>query len=292
MAGGQAREGSSGGRGGRTNFLTGYRAAPGAGWGEQGDPTSQAAAVHAPPAHMHTQQQEDPRRTSGGRRARGGSVCHERKQHTRKQTKQNKKNVQLARAAGDHRAAATTTRAAPAAGGVGVRPAAPPPWCTLATGGVTHPGAAEGAGGKAGGGATDGPGPGGAGAESSSDCEGPAGSQLLSLGRSLREARSPGGSPEATPVCCPHTPSHQAQEGPWPLGDLSGALVVQPVALGLLPPRRRCPRSKASGPGWHRGTLGKDCSGAQLNEGPRGDRAFPVSQLKPRAGSARRVRLP
>lgn len=56
----QATKGSSGGGGGRTNFLTGYRAGTeGREW-NAGPPCRSQPCIRAP-THMHTEPQEDPR---------------------------------------------------------------------------------------------------------------------------------------------------------------------------------------------------------------------------------------
>ena len=116
VAEGQATKGSSGGGGGRTNFLIGYRAGR-SHRGEQGAPQSPAQAP--PPAGpapagpapgKYTQRQEDPRQEGAGG---WGSIRHKRNRQTRKQ---NRKRA-VSRAAGAPRAA----------GRMGVRPTAPRP---------------------------------------------------------------------------------------------------------------------------------------------------------------------
>lgn len=117
VAGEQATKGTSGGGGGRTNFLTGYGAGAEGRRERTGAPTRQAATAHAPPPHrMHTQHQGDRKAGPVGTGGRGrGTVCHKRKQHTRKQTTK-QKSVQLARGAGAEQQ--PPPRGQPAAGGV------------------------------------------------------------------------------------------------------------------------------------------------------------------------------
>lgn len=93
VAGGQATKGSSGGGGGKTNFLTGYRAAPRAGGRAHGPPRAKWPQRMPRPPRMHTQHPGTPRQDQRGQAGGGGSVRHKRKEHTRKQTKQNKKRA-------------------------------------------------------------------------------------------------------------------------------------------------------------------------------------------------------
>lgn len=146
VAGVQATKGSPGGGGGRTNFLTGYRAG-----GERGGRPCMRPP-HPPHAHSTRRTKKKPRpqgRTSGHRQVWGGSVCHKRKQMTHEKTnKTEQKNVQLARAA------ATWWPQQQAGTRRGPLPrAAEPPLLSVGAqaggGQVTHPGAAERAGGQA-----------------------------------------------------------------------------------------------------------------------------------------------
>lgn len=117
VAGGQATKGSSGGGGGRMNFLLGYRAGRSR-RGEQGGPRAQRMPrpPHAPPPQAPTTP-GGPQGRSGDRRV-GGSVRHKRKRHTREQNRK--------------RAVSESSRSPRAAGRVGS--AQPPP----ALGGRRH----------------------------------------------------------------------------------------------------------------------------------------------------------
>lgn len=169
----RASKGSSGGGGGRANFLAGYRAAPRA-----------AGARHAPAPHAHA--------APGGPEGAGGvgaafaTRAREHTGHTQNRTE----SVQLARAA---RARGRQQHARPHSGRHPRRAPLPGAFCVGARGGrLTHPGAAEGAGGEARGGAADGPGPGGTGAGGAQSGMGPRAPAHHTGAASAREARGPG----------------------------------------------------------------------------------------------------
>lgn len=253
VAGGQATKGSSGGGGGRMNFLIGYSAG-GSRRGEQGGPRAQRMPrpPHAPPPQAHTTP-GGPQGRSGDRRVGGAFATKG------NDTRGNKtENVPLATAAG-----------APEQQVGWGPPSHPLPWGGALGGGVTHPGAAERAGGQARGGAADGPGPGNTGAQGGSDrglpapppSGGPAESPAVAPaqrrpGSAQRRPGSAQGRPAAPPTL------HQAQEGPGPWGPLE----PHGAAGGLgapLPPTQKLPHVQGPKPQAQRAEKGpQQCSRA------------------------------
>lgn len=234
VAGGQATKGSSGGGGGRMNFLIGYRAG-GSRRGEQGGPRAQRMPrpPHAPPPQAHTTP-GGPQGRSGDRRVGGAFATKG------NDTRGNKtENVPLARAAG----------APEQQVGWGPPSHPPPPWGGALGGGVTHPGAAERAGGQARGGAADGPGPGNTGAQGGSDrglpapppSGGPAESPAVAPAQ--RRPGSAQGRPPSPPLCTrPRRPGPLGATGaPWCSWRPGGSSSPHAEAAS-------CPRPKAPGP--------------------------------------------
>lgn len=132
VAGGQATKGSSGGGGGKTNFLTGYRAAPRAGGRARGPPRAKRPQRVPRPPRMHTQHPGTPRQDQRGQ-AGVGVGAFATKEHTRKQTKQNKKRAvsegsRSPQSSSCHHAGGPSSRR-----GWGGPPSRPPPGCTLPT---------------------------------------------------------------------------------------------------------------------------------------------------------------
>lgn len=228
VAEGQATKGSSGG-GGRQDELSNRLQGRQEPQGRAGGPPEPSAcpapagpAPAGPAPGKYTQHEEDPRQEKGA--GGWGSIRHKRNRQTRKQ---NRKRA-VSRAAGAPRAA----------GRMGVHPTAPRPGGAL-LGGVTHPGAAERAGGQARGGPTDGPGPGDTGAQAAqTGC-----SQRLTPQAAPAQRRP--GSAQGGPAVPPA--SHQAQEGPGPWGSSE----PQGAAGGLgapLPPTQKLPHIRGPKP--------------------------------------------
>ena len=88
VAGGQATKGSSGGGGGKTNFLTGYGAAQRAGGRAHGPPRAKRPQCMPRPPHMHTQHPGTPRQDQRGQAGTGVGAFTTKEKNTR----ENKRN--------------------------------------------------------------------------------------------------------------------------------------------------------------------------------------------------------
>lgn len=195
-----------------------------------------------PRPRKHPQRQEDPK-AGVGTGGLGGAFATK-----GNDTRGNKtENVPLARAAG-----------APEQQVGWGPPSHPPPW----GGAVTHPGAAEWAGGQARGGTADGPGPGNTGAQGGSDrglpAPPPSGGPAESPAVAPAQRRP--GSAQGRPAIPPTL--HQAQEGPGPWGPLE----PRGAAGGLgapLPPTQKLPHVQGPKPQAQRAERGpQQCSRA------------------------------
>lgn len=189
---------------------------------------AQRGATQGGPASTHSA------RRTPGRRGQAGGGAFATKETDKRENKT--ENVPLAEQPEppEQQAGWGSARPPPALGGALV-------------GGVTHPGAAERAGGQARGGTTDGPGPGNTGAQGGSDgalpapppSGGPAESPVVAPAQ--RRPGSAQGGPAVSPAL------HQTQEGPGPWGSWE----PHGAASGLgapLPPTQKLPHIRGPKP--------------------------------------------